>query len=58
MRIRRKTAQRLARALILIALAAFWMGVPRPPGPPGCRGPRPPRPPLPLHEAPAPDAPR
>lgn len=55
MRIRRKTAQRLARALILIALAAFWMGVPRPPGPPGCRGPRPP---LPLQEAPAPDAPR
>jgi hypothetical protein len=38
---------RLARILILIALAGFWMGPPRPPGLPGCRGPRPP---MPLHE--------
>jgi hypothetical protein len=55
MRIRRKMLHRLARVLVLIAFAAFWMGVPRPPGVPGCRGPRPP---MPLNEAPAPALPR
>jgi hypothetical protein len=54
MRIERRTLHRLLRTLLLIAFAAFWMGVPRPPGPPGCRGPRPPRPPMPLHETPTP----
>jgi len=55
MRIQRKTLHRLARVLILVCFAAFWMGVPRPPGMPGCRGPRPP---MPLHEAPADALPR
>jgi hypothetical protein len=55
MRIRRKTLHRLARILILIGFAAFWMAPPRPPGMPGCRGPRPP---MPLHEAPADSLPR
>jgi hypothetical protein len=43
--------RRLTRILIIVALAAFWMGPPMPPRPPGCWGPR--RPPMPLHEAPA-----
>ena len=43
--------RRLARILILIAMALVWMGPPRPPGAPGCRGPRPP---TPLQQAPAP----
>jgi len=51
MRARRTAWRRLARILILIALAGFWMGPPKPPGLPGCRGPRPPRPPLPFHHA-------
>ncbi len=50
--VHRPTRQRrLARVLILIAMAIFWMGPPRPPGVPGCRGPRPP---TPLNEVPAP----
>jgi hypothetical protein len=55
MRMRRKTAHRLIRVLVLIAFAAFWMGVPRPPGPPGCRGPRPP---MPLEQPADPALPR
>jgi hypothetical protein len=46
----RRTFGRLVRILILVGLAGFWMGQPRPPGLPGCRGPRPPRPPMPFHE--------
>jgi hypothetical protein len=51
---RRTKLRRLARVLIILAMAVFWMGPPRPPGVPGCRGPRPP---TPLHEAPAAPAP-
>jgi hypothetical protein len=50
MRIRPTTLRKLARILILLAAAAFWMGPPRPPRPPGCPGPRPPRPPHPFHQ--------
>jgi hypothetical protein len=52
---RRKTAHGPIRVLVLIAFAAFWMGVPRPPGSPGCRAPRSP---MPLEQPAAPALPR